>query len=203
MDDADGSVRLSLDGVDVDETTLGRLGDHAFELDHVGGRHQRVKVSMSARGRLAKVELVESGNGELPVTVPFVPPTGSRARRLYDLREAHPYAYAARHLATSGAGLLGLGALVSAFLARFAPDIDWSWLPNPDIDLPDWNLFGWVPDLFGWVPDLFAWWPDWDLGWLKIVLGVLLAISLTTGEIERRKKQKARREAQRPPSPDS
>lgn len=202
-EDDGGRVRLGFDGVDVDEAVLGRLGEHEFELDRLAGRHQKVKVERGVRGGITKASLIESGNGEPPVTVPFVPPGGSHARRLYDLREAHPYAYAARHVVTSAAGLLGLGALVSAFLSRFAPRLDWSWVPNPDIDLPDWNLFGWVPDLFGWVPDLFAWWPDWDLGWLKIVLGILVAVSLTVSEIERRKRIRQRAEAPPPPSDDS
>lgn len=187
-DDGDGCVRLSLGGVDVDEAEVGRLGDHSFELDRVRGRHQKVKVERGLRGALNKVTLLESGNGELPVSVPFVPPPGSRPRRLYDLREAHPYAYAARHLVTSAAGLLGIGALVSALLAGLVPRIELGWLPNPEIDLPDWNLFGWVPDLFAWVP-------DWDLGWLKIVLGVLVALALTASEIERRKRLRRRAEA--------
>lgn len=191
-DGGQGRVRLSLDGADVGEVTVARLTPHEFALEPFDGKPQKVIVELGTRKRLKKVELVEAGGGVLPVVVPFVPPPGSRQRRLYDLREAHPYAYAARHIVTSGAGLLGLGALVSAFLARFAPDLDWSWVPNPEIDLPDWNLFGWVPDLF-------AWWPDWDLGWLKIVLGIAVAISLTASEIDRRKKQRLRREAQRPP----
>ncbi|WP_313408039.1 hypothetical protein [Aeromicrobium sp.] len=199
-DDGDGRLRLELDGTDVDEAQVGRLGDHEFELDRLDGRHQKVKAERGLRGTLRTVTLVESGNGELPVTVPFVPPSGSRARRLYDLREAHPNLWAARHIAGSGLGLLGIGALLSAFLSRFVPKPDLSWLPNPDVDLPD--LFGWVPDLFGWVPDLFAWVPDWDLGWLKIVLGVVVAIALTVNEVERRKKLKERAEDQRP-SPDS
>lgn len=201
-DDGDRWLRLELDGVDVDEARVGRLGDHDFELDRLGGRHQKVKAERGLRGTLRTVALVESGNGELPVTVPFVPPTGSRARRLYDLRGAHPNLWAARHIAGSGVGLLGIGALVSAFLSRFMPTVDLSWLPSPDIDLPDWNLFGWVPGLFAWVPDLFAWVPDWDLGWLKIVLGLVVAIALTRSEIARRTRLDQRAEEEPPSSSD-
>lgn len=199
-EDEDRRVRLSLDGVDVDEATVGRLGDHSFELDRLSGRDQLVRVERGMRGALKEVSLMESGNGALPVTVPFVPPEGSRARRLYDLREAHPYVYAARHIMSSGAGLLGLTALLSALLARLVPDVD---VPTPDVDVPNpfgWvpDLFGWVPGLFGWVPDLFAWWPDWDLGWLKIPLGLLVAVSLTVNEVQRRKRLRERAEAQPP-----
>ena len=194
-DDGDGCVRLSLGGVDVDEAEVGRLDDHAFELDRHRGRHQKVKVERGLRGAVSRVTLRESGNGEPAVSVPFVPPPGSRQRRLHDLREAHPYVFAARHLVTWVVGVLGIGALLSALLGGLLPRIDLSWVPNPEIDLPDWNLFGWVPDLFGWVPDLFAWVPDWDLGWLKFVIGILVALSLTANEVERRKKLRQRAEA--------
>ncbi|MBC9225995.1 hypothetical protein GL325_06670 [Aeromicrobium sp. 636] len=51
------------------------------------------------------------------------------------------------------------------------------------------------------MPPLFAWWPDWDLGWLKIVLGIAVAIGLTAGEIDRRRKLSRRRDAP-PPAGD-
>lgn len=198
-DDGDGGLVLSLDGVEVDEATVGRLGDHEFELDRIAGRHQKVKTERGVGAALSKVVLVESGNGDLPVTVPFVPPEGTHARRLHDLREAHPKAWAARHVVFTVVGLLGIGALVSAFLSRLVPAIDWSWLPDaPDVNLPglgfELSFPSWLRYLnpFYWLGRIT---PDWlaDLPW-GVIISLLVACSLAWGEYRKQQDRKEREE---------
>lgn len=96
-------------------------------------------------------------------------------------------------------GVLGIGALVSAFARGLLPSINWSWPPDlPDVSPPDWlrNLdpFSWMarflPDWDWWV-----WLPDVNLPWLQYVAPVVVAILIAGGEVERRK-MRAQRERQ-------
>ncbi|MFD1858837.1 hypothetical protein EHW97_05330 [Aeromicrobium camelliae] len=199
-DDGNGCVRLEVDGELLEERTGELLDDLTLELGPVDDVEQTVRVHLGVRKQVRRVEMREKPADEdeaRPLVVPFVPPPGTKARRRYDLQEAHPRLYAARHVAGSIGGILigilGVGALVSAFLSQFVPRIDWSWLPDlPDISppsslryidplywlsrvLPDWDWFGWLPDL--------------DLSWLQYVVPVLVAIAIAVGELDRRKKR--------------
>lgn len=201
--DGVGHVRLEADGRLIARKSAGVLGDIKFDLGTVDDVEQTVRVSRGLRNRLRRADLVEKDPDAAvrrPLVTPFVPPEGTKARRRYDFREEHPRLYAARHVSTEVAtmliGVLGIGALVSAFARSLLPSINWSWLPDlPDISLPDWlrNLdpFSWVArilphwDWWGWVPDV-------NLPWLQYLVPVVVAILLAGGEVERRKKRAER-----------
>lgn len=218
--EADGKqyARLLVDGEARGEKTVGVLEDAGFDLGEAeeDGKAvtQRVKVGFLWKGRVRSCDLLDVREGgeqirKRTLRTPFVPPEGTRARRQYELRERHPNLYAMRHVALEGlavaVGLLGLGTLLSAFFGRLLPSIDWSWLPDPpsvdlpDIDRPDWLRYldpvYWIRRLWpdDWsLPDLLSWLPDWDLGWLKVVFPLLVALGLGLQEIERRRRRRAR-----------
>jgi len=138
------------------------------------------EVALDVDGRPAP------GRRRRPDRVPFEPPAGTRAQRLYRFQVEHPRLYAARHVVVAvtqdALAVLGL---------RLAIDlVPWGAIPWPDlpsirrVDLPS---VPW-PDL----PDLPR--PDWALpGWLVAVLGsrrywlpILVAVGVAVGEIRRR-----------------
>ncbi len=198
--DGAGQVWLQADGQPTARKSLGVLGDAVFDLGSVDDVVQTVRVSRGLRSRLRRADLVEKDPEALtrrPLTTPFVPPEGTKARRLYAFREAHPHLYAARHVAGEVLavviGVLGVGALVSAAVRSVLHSIDMSWLPDlPDISPPEWlrNLdpLSW---LFRLLPDWdwFGWLPDLDLPWLQYLVPVVVAILIAVGEVERRKKR--------------
>jgi hypothetical protein len=204
--DGVGQVGLEADNRRIAQKSAGVLGDVTFDLGTVDDVEQTVRVSRGLRNRLRRADLVEKNPGAVarrPLVTPFVPPEGTKARRRHDFREAHPRLYAARHVATEVVvmliGVLGIGALVSAFARSLLPSIDWSWLP----DLPDISLPGWLRNLdpVSWVArilpdwDWFGWLPDVNLPWLQYLVPVVAAIVIAGGEVERRKKR-AERERQ-------
>jgi hypothetical protein len=198
--DGVGQVRLEEDGRLVAQKSAGVLGDVVFDLGSVDDVEQTVRVSLGMRNRLRRADLVEKGPDAVAHLIPFVPPEGTKARRRYDFREAHPRLYAWRHVATAVVamliGVLGIGAFVSAFARTVLPSINLSWLP--DISPPDWlrNL-----DPFSWLArvlpdgDWWGWLPDVNLPWLQHLVPVVVAILVAGGEVERRK-QRAERERQ-------
>jgi hypothetical protein len=208
--DGVGQVRLEEDGRLVAQKSAGVLGDVVFDLGSVDDVEQTVRVSRGLRNRLRRADLVEKGPDAVarrPLLTPFVPPEGTKARRRYDFREAHPRLYAGRHVATEVVamliGVLGIGAFVSAFARTVLPSINLSWLPDlPDISPPDWlgNLdpFSWVARLLpDW--DWWGWLPDVNLTWVQYLVPVVVAILIAAGEVERRKKR-TDRERQTDPS---
>jgi hypothetical protein len=196
-------VRLEADGQPVAHKPIGLLGDAVFDLGPVDDVVQTVRVSRGLRARLRRVDLLEKDPEALtrrPLTTPFVPPEGTKARRLYAFREAHPHLYAARHVVTEVlavlVGVVGIGALVSAMARSVLHSINMSWLPDlPDISPPEWlrNLdpLSW---LFRLLPewDWFGWLPDLDMPWLQYLVPVVVAILVAVGEVERRKKRTQR-----------
>ena len=205
--DEQGSVTLTVADDTVLERTGGPLDTLRAELGEVDDVSQSVRIELGLTGRVRQAVLVESRAGMRTLTH-FRPPAGTRARRLYDLREAKPRVYAARHVAATLLGFLGLGALISAFFARFVPRIDWSWLPTfalPEFSPPEWlrylNPAYWLAAPLAWLQellpdwDLFGWLPDWDASVLKPVIAVLVAVGIGWREV-RRRETRAKREAQ-------
>lgn len=199
--DDDGTVQVTLDGEELEARAAGVLDDFSVDLGSVDGVEQKIRVMLGLRKQLRRVTLVERGEGDpRPLITWFEPPEGSKARRGYEFREAHPKLYAARHVASTAAGiligLLGIGAIVSAFLRGLLPRIDWSWLPDlPDISPPDWLKYidplRWLAKLWpDW--DLFGWLPDWDLSRLRYVAPLVIAALIAISEVERRRKREAR-----------
>jgi hypothetical protein len=205
--DGVGQVRLEEDGRLVAANSAGVLGDVVFDLGSVDDVEQTVRVSRGLRNRLRRADLVEKGPDAVAHLIPFVPPEGTKARRRYDFREAHPCLYAGRHMATEVVamviGVLGIGAFVSAFARTVLPSINLSWLP--DISPPDWlrNL-----DPFSWLArvlpdwDWWGWLPDVNLPWLQYLVPVVVAILIAGGEVERRKKRAERERQTDPPEND-
>jgi hypothetical protein len=205
--DGVGQVRLEEDGRLVAQKSAGMLGDVVFDLGSVDDVEQTVRVSRGLRNGLRRADLVEEGPDAVAHLIPFVPPEGTKARRRYDFREAHPRLYAWRHVAAEVVamliGVLGIGAFVSAFARTVLPSINLSWLP--DISPPDWlrNL-----DPFSWLArvlpdwDWWGWLPDVNLPWLQYLVPVVVAILIAGGEVERRKKRAERERQTDPPEND-
>ena len=196
-----GTVHVTCDGELIEERSAGALDDIKIALGTVDDEtEQTVLVSLDLRRAIRRVRLVERAEGARTTRIDFVPPAGTRARRRYDWHEQHPRLFAARHVLTTGLGmligLLGIGALVSAFFRGLLPRIDWSWLPDfPDISAPDWLRYidpvYWISrilpdwDWFGWIPDL-------DLSWLQYVVPFVVAVLVGLSELERRRKRQNR-----------
>ncbi|GLW67594.1 hypothetical protein Arub01_58370 [Actinomadura rubrobrunea] len=140
------------------------------------------------------------GTDEGDTNLPFTPPEGSRAARRERFARRHPALYASRHVAAATAkvvfGILGVSALIGAVVRLLL-----SYLPRPDVDLPDVDL----PDLP--LPDIPR--PDIQLPdvtlppWLQAVVAtskywmpILIAIGVAVHEVDRRKKNDRRHEAQ-------
>lgn len=200
-------ARLLIGGDEAAAGDTDAIGDVKLSGD---GTH--VKVSFWWKGRVTAVDLIDRDDTESDadpfaglrraMRVPFVPPPGTRAARVHAWREQHPRLWAARHVAIQVGSILvavlGISALLNGLLGRLLPAIDWSWVP--EIRLPQWleylNPFHWIGkvipdrDWFGWVPDIQI--PE--MGWLKYV--VILLVALATGWAElRKRKERERREA--------
>lgn len=181
-------VLLLVDGEPVAERTVRTLGTAVFELGEVegdrrrdGAVRERVRVRLLWGGRVRACDLVDTRARRRlrrrSLVTGFEPPAGTPARRLYAFRQRHPNVYALRHVVNEmvvvTAALLGLSALVTAFVERLLPRIDWSWLP--DVRLPDWDL-----------PDL----PDLD--WLNYAVPLLIALIIAVREAGRHRRRRER-----------
>ncbi len=188
-------ARLLVDGTEVDEGASEEIGH--VDLGKDAGHPTRVVWWWT--GRVARCALVEPGEGDVRRrSVPYAPPPGTRAARVHAWGEAHPNLYAARHVVINVGGtiiaVLGIGAIISALLGGLLPKIDFGWLP--DINAPEWLKYldpaRYLAPLFQWVPPLlerlFGWIPDFEMGWLKYVIGFLVAVSIAVRETRRRKR---------------
>ncbi len=191
----DNRVFLTIDDTEIESSLVGKLGSAEFSLTEP---EQTVRVEMNLRGdRIRSARLVE-GESLDQHAVSFIPPAQTLARRSYDLRESHPHLFAARHILFTVVGFLGIGALISAFLAQFLPAIDWSWLPEirwPQINL---NLPEWLKYLspIYWLKQV-PWpainLPDWlaNIPW-RYVIALAVACFIALAEIDRREKRAQR-----------
>ena len=191
-------ARLLVDGTEVDTGTAEEIG--SVELGKDTDHHTRVAWWWT--GRVARCALIEPGVGkEQHRSTPYAPPPGTRAARVHAWGERHPHLYAARHvvlnLLGTAAAILGIGALMGLLFGRLLPAID---LPDlPEIDWPDWLEYldpaRYLAPLLDWIPPLldriFGWIPDWELGWLKYVIGFLVAVTIAVREVRRRRRTQA------------
>lgn len=191
-------ARLLVDGEEVAAADTRRIGN--VELVPESG--PQVQVDWWWTGRVSRVALVERERRN-KVFVPFQPPAGTRARRMYEFQREHPGLFAARHVANNLGGtvlaLLGVGALLKALL--------------PHIALPEWlrylNPFRYLAPVFHWIGvllqpafdligfvfgPLFAWIDSWmpELGRsVHYVIGFIAACVIAWKEYRRRKKRDA------------
>ncbi|WP_395451084.1 hypothetical protein ACHMW7_15620 [Aminobacter sp. UC22_36] len=121
--------------------------------------------------------------------------------RLAAFARKNPRLYASRHVMVAAievlAGVLGVGAIF-AFLI---PNIDWSWIPWPSLDLswlrnlwPNWLSLHWL-----WPGWLHLSLPDWlkpVLACLKWVVPIVVAIAVSFNEVGRRRLRKRSRQEQ-------
>jgi hypothetical protein len=205
--DGRNRARLLVDGHVVDAADTSDVG----RVELVSPAAHRVHVAWWWRARVAACMLVTEPSdegrpaGERGRTVPFRPPPGL-GRRWHDVRSRHPVLYAARHVVAAVGGVLvavlGIGALVRALLPR----VDWSWLPEIDVHVPEWlrYLDPWrylepvVSALFGWVPDLHL----SRVGWLQYVVPVLVAVAVAAAEVRRSRARRRDAGALRPERPE-
>lgn len=194
--------RLVVDDVQVDEQTS---SDNRITL-HGGGL--TVVVSLSWLGEPTEVAALPTGvdlEKLLEEGLLFTPPAGSRAERMATLKQEQPELYAARHVLKAVAqtlfGLLGIGALLWAFVQGLLPRIPLPTIPWPQLDLPD---VPWPQIAIPWpaidLPDIP--WPQIDLPdialpaelgtALKILIPIIVAIVVAADEVAKRRKRAAR-----------
>lgn len=193
-------ARLLVDGVEVDRGATDEIGDVRLGRD----AGHPTKVSWWWTGRPYAVSLVEGGLAEeRHRTVPFVPPAGTAAARRHAWGERHPHLWAARHVALWALGVVGVSALVNVLVNTLSRWVSLDWLPDlPSVPwpaAPRWwtDLWTWVGDtvtrvadlLLGWVPDL----PPW----VKLVVGLLVAVAAAVSEVRRRARHRRAAEPER------
>ena len=187
-------ARLLVDGAEVEQGASDEIGH--VDLGKDSGHPTRVAWWWT--GRVANCVLVEPGQGEVRRrSVPYAPPSGTRAARVHAWGEAHPRLYAVRHVVINVGGtilaILGVSAILKALFSGLLPAID---LGLPDLHPPEWLKYldptRYLAPLFEWVPPLLdkllGWIPDVELGWAKYVIGFLVAVSIAVREVRRRKR---------------
>ncbi len=202
------ATTLLVDGAPVDQGTAGYWESVTLEHDDVA-----VRVQWGPRNTITKVVATIDDT-----EVPLAPPPGSSAERRDRLALDHPRLHVARRvgiaLAEIVVGVLGVGALVGAFVRGLLPRVSWDWLP--DVSWPDWlrapDWFRYL-DPFHWLAQLGLSWPDppawlvsaWDTvtPTAKFWVPLLVAAAIGYGEVRKRREQETARLAQRdePSSP--
>lgn len=198
---------LRFDGAEVDR----RTADY-WDKTTLTARDMSFVAQWGPRNTITTVRLLEgSDNGGAPRQIPLVPPPGSKAARREDFAREHPRLFVLHRVGATGLeivlGVLGVGALVSAFFGQLMPRIDLSWIPSPqlpDIDPPSWLRY---VDPFYWLGRLHVAWPDVDLpDWVDTVLGtsrywfpLIVAAAIARHELDRRR---TREEARADVDPD-
>src|SRR5688500_2228286 len=96
-----GQVNAEVNGRSVAQATVRGLSDATLALGTVEDVEQSVRVTVGLGGRPRRADLVEKDFAAAirrPMVMSFVPPSGTKARRRYEFREAHPRLYATRHV---------------------------------------------------------------------------------------------------------
>jgi hypothetical protein len=210
-------AHLTIDGQSVAEMPVGLLGtvfaldelDTGLDLESLDLQGGEIRVASWRTGRLHGCTLVlpprrasDTAVGGLgrPERIPFEPPIGTRAHRLWVFRQGHPRVYAARHVAKAVVQVL-----IALLGIRLAVDlIPWDLfafprIHFPSIPLPDLPAIPW-PDL-PWPSLPRIPWPDWTVpGWMRALLQskkywlpILVAILVALEELRRRRRGLARR----------
>jgi hypothetical protein len=121
-----------------------------------------------------------------PEVLPFEPPPGSRAHRVWQWQQVHPRTWAARHVVVASAqvlaGLLAVGLVVDLLPSFDLPSWDFPdlpaiplpHLPLPQVGLPHWSLPGWARAVL-----------ETKKYWFPVVVGVVVAVH----EVRRRRRR--------------
>ena len=195
--------RLLADGSEVDAQTAGYW--ESSTLSHDG---TTIEVRWGPRNTITSCHLLTPGEADEPDRIPLTPPPGSKAAKREAFQREHPTAYVVRRAAWAGVeilvGLLGIGALVSAFFGSLLPRVSLPSPPDwlPEISRPDWLRY---LDITYWLGRLGLSWPDLGIpGWAETVLEhkkywlpVAIAVFVAIGEVQRRRRIDADREANR------
>lgn len=194
--------RLMADGEQVDEQTA----DY-WESSTLTDGDMTFEVRWGPRNTITSVARSEEQVGGKPIRTPLLPPPGSKAAAREAYQREHPTRFVIRRMARAGGeiviGVLGFGALVSAFFGALLPRIDLSWIPSPA--LPDLSRPGWLRylDVAHWLRELGLSWPDlpeWVhtvSGYSKYVVPLVIAAFIALDQIEKRRKIDAERDAAR------
>ena len=212
--DVEGNrAALRIDGEFLEAERTWAWGSVSFDV----GNKTNVHVRWRGLGKVWSVQYKDF-NERTTTVMSFKPPPGTRAERRYEFEQRYPALMSLRHVVVNVGGtlfaLLGLGALIAAFVAAvkaLIPDIN---IPWPSIDWPDWlrwlnpmtylrPFFAWLARLIPDLPDLpdlspyFAW-LDPIVTYLdehelvrKILFGVLVGLVIARREYAQRKKLKA------------
>ncbi len=184
-------IRVSRDGLGVHERLT---HDDSPTITLPDG--EKLDIRLSPLGALKRATI---RNGDFDLD--FDAPAGTKAARVQAWGRAHPHLFAARHVLTSGAGILlaliGIGwliRLVEPYLPDFSlPSIPWPDLPSLDLPSIPW------PDL----PDIP--WPQLPQftapAWLQAILEtreywlpIAVAMAIAVWEVRRQRRQRAHRE---------
>ncbi len=114
------TTRLLADGSEVDAQTTGY-----WESSTLSHADTTIEVRWGPRNTITSCHLLAPEEADEPAKIPLAPPPGSKAAKREAFQRDHPTAYVVRRTAWAGVeilvGVLGIGALVSAFFGSTAP----------------------------------------------------------------------------------
>jgi len=180
--------RLLADGKEVDSATAGYWESSSLQHGDIA-----ITIRWGPRNRVASCDLVETDGRKIPL----IPPPGSKAARRESFAREHPTLFVVRRVGQAALeviiGVLGIGAVLSAFFGSLLPRLNMSWIPHPHLSHPDWLRY---LDIAHWLGKLGLSWPDVGIpDWLdpvlqqkKYWLPLVVAVFIALGEIDRRRK---------------
>jgi hypothetical protein len=195
------SSRLLADGEEVDSATAEYWESATLSHDDV-----TITVRWGPRNTVVSCDLVDADGRKTPL----IPPPGSKAARREAFARDHPTLFVVRRVGQAALeiviGIVGVGALLGAFIGSLLPRINFSWIPLPHVSAPHWLRY---LDIGHWIGRLGLGWPDVGIpDWLDPVLDqkkywlpLVIAVFIALGELERRRKIDAARGT--PDEPDA
>ena len=184
---------LLADGQEVDSAT-------AEYWESATLRHGDVTITVrwGPRNTIISCDLVDGDDHKTPL----VPPPGSKAAQREAFARERPTLFVVRRVSQAALeiviGILGIGALLSAFFGSLLPRLNLSWIPHPHWSAPGWLRY---LDIAHWLGKLGLSWPNVGIpDWLEPVLAqkkywlpLVIAVFIALGELDRRRKIDAER----------
>jgi hypothetical protein len=184
---------LRADGDEVDAATAEYWESATLSHDDV-----TITIRWGPRNTILSCDLVD-GEGR---KTPLIPPPDSKAARREAFARERPTLFVVRRVGQAALeiiiGVLGIGALVSAFFGSLLPRLNLPRIPHPHWSAPDWLRY---LDIAHWLGKLGLSWPDIGIpDWLdpvleqkKYWLPLVIAAFIALGELDRRRKIDAER----------